>query len=279
MIHNALTQLPTDWKMQIFINHDWFRKEVLPYHPALPELLQNNPRIQLTSLPDRLLPPKNNKPKLIMVDRWFWEQILSDQVIFFSGNGAFCANHVHLDDQGHDVFLLDRLQDFDFCGPKGDASTHSYRNRATMLRILHAVTNNTHPYPLSVSQGTTSETHFFLNAMQQLNKQQEAINDNNNKPFRICSNDDAFLFGGVTNLTSTHPDGSEHLTHLPWVVSGTQTRLTWDERDSLLKHCPEVKAIFPSLHEPGCFGAHPDPVTCKQSICALQDEGIPKGGC
>jgi hypothetical protein len=62
------------------------------------------------------------------------------------------------------------------------------------------------------------------------------------------------------------------------VVSGTQDKLEFAHREDLLMVCPELKIIFPSLHEPACFGAHPDPVKCKSSICALQDK-LPGQGC
>jgi hypothetical protein len=89
----------------------------------------------------------------------------------------------------------------------------------------------------------------------------------------LATPNDTLRFGGVVNLT----DGSS-LKHLPLVVSGTMARLAYEERDSVLKHCPEIKIIFPSLHEPACFGAHPDPAKCRLSICALQ-ENLPSHGC
>ena len=42
--------------------------------------------------------------------------------------------------------------------------------------------------------------------------------------------------------------------------------------------CPEIKMIFPSLHDPSCFGAKPNGEKCKKSICALRDPPR-KGGC
>ena len=42
--------------------------------------------------------------------------------------------------------------------------------------------------------------------------------------------------------------------------------------------CPELKQLYPSLHDPSCFGASPNGDVCRTTICALQ---IPKrkGGC
>ena len=94
-------------------------------------------------------------------------------------------------------------------------------------------------------------------------------------PFRVASKEQTIAFGGVYDLSDSATQG---LVRLPLVVAGTQSRLTYAKRDSLLKHCPELKVIFPSLHEPACFGAHPNAETCKASICALQ-ENVSSHGC
>jgi hypothetical protein len=104
------------------------------------------------------------------------------------------------------------------------------------------------------------------------------------KKMRLATPQETFMFGGVTNITtssSSSIDGNAHdvrVQHIPLVAAGTQAKLTYTERETLLKHCPEVKSIFPSMHEPACFGAHPNPSVCKASICALQD-AIPSSGC
>ena len=86
--------------------------------------------------------------------------------------------------------------------------------------------------------------------------------------------DQTLAFGGVQQISSDN----KVLNRVPYVAAGTFANLAWDERETLLKHCPEIKTIFPSLHEPSCFGAHPKPDTCRQSICALQ-ENLPSSGC
>ena len=56
-------------------------------------------------------------------------------------------------------------------------------------------------------------------------------------------------------------------------------------RETFLSYCLELKTIFPSLHDPGCFGAKPDPNKCAVSICALRgtvlnpNQERRKGGC
>jgi hypothetical protein len=90
--------------------------------------------------------------------------------------------------------------------------------------------------------------------------------------FSIATKEQTHMFGGVYNLADDNG-----VIQIPLVMGGIQPHLTWKERDSLLKHCPELKMIYPSMHEPACFGAHPDPETCRKSICALGE--VPKHGC
>ena len=85
--------------------------------------------------------------------------------------------------------------------------------------------------------------------------------------FQVADRETTLAFGGVENLDQA-----------PFLVSGTQAHLNYTMRENLLSTCPEVKVIFPALHEPACFGAHPNGAKCKESICALQDV-IPPQGC
>ena len=57
----------------------------------------------------------------------------------------------------------------------------------------------------------------------------------------------------------------------------TLAELDYEHREDFLSYCLELKVIFPSLHDPNCFGAHPKPELCKKSICALQEPLV--GGC
>ena len=154
-------------------------------------------------------------------------------------------------------------------GRGGDGSSHSYRNRTSMLRLLRyaaaGTTTNDH------SNVASPEHMWVVRTMQQYNN--EYATQPGAELFRIASPEQTELFGGVLGLTQNNT-----LLHIPYVASGTFANLAYDERDTLLKHCQELKTIFPSLHEPTCFGAHPEPNTCRQSICALQ-ENVPSSGC
>lgn len=257
MFHNALSNLPNGWQLQVFLNRPWVAANIPPYHPGWRRILQD-PRVTIFDLPERLL---GRKPKYVYVDPWFWKNMLADRVVLFSGNGAFCGNT---------VYNYEWLDDFDFVGAPfyafngvgGSGETHSYRNRSTMLTVLEHAMNR------QVDVGGSSEYEFFIKTMLELNKEKPLLNS-----FRLASPSETFKFGGVVNLTD-----KSTLLHLPLVVSGTLARLSYEERDAVLKHCSEVKLIFPSLHEPACFGAHPNAGQCRKSICALQDN-VPTHGC
>lgn len=254
MLDNVLANLPDHrtWKVQVVLNTDWAIKELWPWHPGLVRLLTQDPRVIVSPLPKNMT---HFKPKDIVASTWFWNAMAGEKVLLFSGNGAVCGNHP--------TEIWRRLSDVDFCGvpsssPGGDASSHSWRTKRAMQALLNAGVD------------ATSSKAMAKYLISQKNPA------NTTKPlFQVAGPELTHLFGGVYNLSSS----ANGVAHIPLVVAGTQSRLTYAERDSLLKHCPELKVIFPSMHEPACFGAHPEPETCRASICALRDGGVPSHGC
>lgn len=256
MVSNAIMNLPSNkWRVQLFLNRPWVNQELLPWHPGLIRLLQD-PRVIVTDIPDELL-VKGSKPKHVLSSSWLWHAMAGDAVVLFSGNGAFCGNH-HGSTWNHFV------RHVDFCGTPArggmqDVSTHSFRNRLVMVDAMaYAAQHQMTP--------TGTEGAFIRDVLERM--------QTNGTVIRMGNTKDMELLGGVTNLTMTNGT----LQRIPLLVSGTHAAMAWHERDSLLKHCPELKMIFPSMHEPACFGAHPNPAVCQQSICALQDV-VPKQGC
>lgn len=134
-----------------------------------------------------------------------------------------------------------------------------------MLRLLHYVGDR------DTRWQSDAEHVWVLRHMQSYNQEQSG--EPGFEMFRIASEAETQQFGGVLGISENNA-----LSHVPYVASGTFANLAYDERETLLKHCTELKTIFPSLHEPACFGAHPKPETCRQSICALQ-ESLPSSGC
>ena len=274
MIHNALINLPPAafnsnhndagvWKVQVFVNQQWADDNLLPWHPGLQRLFRgDDPRVIVTPLPVSLT---QGKPKEVLFSKWFWKSMVADRVVLFSGNGAFCGN------QPSNSAWNDLLQ-LDYCGAPshnhhgvgGDGSSHSIRNRNAMLRVIDYATTAAQQQSRKVS---LRDEKNFVDLMIRINQEHPGT-------FRLATPEQTYQFGGVHNLSDT----THGLVRLPLAVAGTQAQLSYEERDSLLKHCPELKTIFPSLHEPACFGAHPKPANCKATICALQDN-IPGHGC
>jgi hypothetical protein len=65
---------------------------------------------------------------------------------------------------------------------------------------------------------------------------------------------------------------SSHDNHVDvsaFAVSGTLPGASLEQRQQMIDACPEMKILFPSLHEPGCFGADLKREACAASICAL----------
>lgn len=313
MLHNALANLPNShsWRIQVFYNEAWIQKEhVLDYwHPGMSRLFHFNSgnnendnddnKFIWTRLPASMT-KHGRKPKQILASRWFWETVRAETVVLFSGNGAFCGNHVISSYNNNNnqttttsktttIWESGILDDFDYIaapwhfhdGMGGDGTSHSIRKRSAMLAAIdYAALNN---IELGSSGGHTAEHAWIVGVMQTMN-QDSAYLKNMKKMMRLATPRETFLFGGVTNITSSSNNNNNSnaaaglVQHIPLVTAGTQPKLTYDERDTLLKHCPEIKYIFPSMHEPACFGAHPNPSVCKASICALQDK-IPSSGC
>jgi hypothetical protein len=286
MIHNALANLPPGWTLQLFLNRPWVDQEFLPWHPGFQRLLQFSDddraaaRLVVTDLPANLT-SSGTKPKHILLSPWFYNSLVADTVLLFSANGAFCGNHL----EERPGATLDELQrTTDFCGAPvnhhhqqqrgGDGGTHSLRNRRAVLRALDYAQRKK-------IEMTASETEYVYITRLFLTMNKLGLAN-----FTLATMEQTHQFAGVYNLSSpsSSSDKKNNITtnaglqRLPLVVSGTLAHLSWEERDSVLKHCPEAKMIFPSLHEPACFGAHPNGGKCQATICALQTD-IPRQGC
>jgi Protein of unknown function (DUF5672) len=260
MIDNALANLPDPltWKVQIFINEVFLQdQQLLKWNPGLVRMFHGfDPRVVVTPLP-RNLTTRKNKPKDVLLSLWFWENVAAERVLLFSGNGAFCGNQISDAWVRHGLLDLDfvGVPSFEFDGQGGDGSSHSLRNRQAMIRVLQYSNSGG-----NTAMNNPEHRHAVATMLQ--------MNANNLGPFRVATKEQTNGFGGVYGLSNETTTG---LMRLPLVVAGTQDRLTYAERDTLLKHCPELKVIFPSLHEPTCFGARPVAETCQATICALQE--------
>ena len=53
----------------------------------------------------------------------------------------------------------------------------------------------------------------------------------------------------------------------PIAVSGTLPGLDDQQRQDFLEYCPEMKMMFPTLHNAACFGAEPNALECFKYLC------------
>lgn len=249
LLENALLNTPETWALQVFYKSDWWNEEILKRHKGMKRVL-NNRRVIMTPLPKKFW---TWKPKEVYMDEWIWQHMVADRVLLFSGNGILCA---------HSISSLDDFEGLDYVGVPwrqgegGDGSTHSLRNRTAVLEAIPHYDNK-----------NNAEHVVLIETMKKLNKQTPG------RFFRLASINDTLKFGGTEQIMDSttgilHENYEEY--GPPLVVSGTQPQLPWDVREALLMVCPEWKVIFPSLHEPNCFGASLNPDKCAATICALQ---------
>jgi hypothetical protein len=105
------------------------------------------------------------------------------------------------------------------------------------------------------------EDTFFVSRMIEMNKKGLAN-------YKLATRNATLTYGAT--------GGAENLE--VFAASGILPVIKFDVREKFLGYCPELKMLYPSLHDPNCFGAKPDAEKCAKSICALQ---VPrrKGGC
>lgn len=260
MINNVLANIPDNWALQIFYAPTGQSQFGLDINPGLSRLNQSQTRVKFTEIPIDLVSKFGMKRKFhYWTSQWMWESMLAEKVLVFNGNGAICSNaNMSLLDGSATKFL----SQFDYIGAPwknmyglgGDGSI-SYRNATVMLEAIK----------FKGHDGKSSEDYYFIQTLSEMNKSEL-------KNYRIASKEQTQLFGGI-------PSTLDKVDAPPFVISGTLPRLDHGVRELVLELCPEAKIIFPSLHNPNCFGAHPDAQQCSIHICALKDPKLRPSGC
>ena len=106
---------------------------------------------------------------------------------------------------------------------------------------------------------------YFIKTLTDLNKKL------GHDVYRIATKEQTQMFAGL--------NGFDEKRGPPMVISGTVSKMDHDKRELLLAMCPELKVIFPVLHNPSCFGARPDGEKCAATICALRKQEDRPTGC
>jgi len=261
MLSNVLINTPNDWAVQVFYSDSGQSQIGLDINPGIAKLNATHERLIFTKLPAEMTRSKGMKRRLLyLTDEWFWRNVLAERVLLFSGNGAMCSNaNLSLLDGSAQSRLFDHVDYVgspwrNFWGAGGDGSL-SYRNRTAMLDAIRY-----HPNDKLETDGS-----YFIKTLRDLN--QKLGRD----VYRIATKEQTQLFAGLDNFDEESGP--------PMVISGTAPNLGYEPRELLLAMCPEIKVIFPALHDPNCFGAKPDGEKCAATICALKDKKDRIGGC
>jgi hypothetical protein len=250
LIHNAMVNTPETWALQLFVNKEWFEGELLQYHRGLKRLVDSHhPRIVITPLPDDL---KSLKPKGVLPNTWFWEHVVAERVLLFHGDGTLCSN------------TKKTWNDFvpyhyvgvpwgNFNGMGGSGTEFSLRSKSAMLAALQE-----HPY------GGGPEDRYFVSTLMEMNKKA------GREVYKIATPEVTQWFAGTDDIVGENNTLKEDETFGPLIVAGTQAHLTDDQRNWVLGTCPELKSIFPVLHNPHCFGAKPNLEECSYVITGVR---------
>ena len=266
-----------NWAIQIFYIADESSQSHfgLEVNPNLARLNATYDRIIFTPLPEDLISKFGHRKKLLYwTNSWIWENLVADRVLVFNGNGVICSNGLLSLLDGSALTQL--FQHVDYIGSpwkshygEGGDGSFSFRNRNAMLDAIKYK-----PYDLKKD---SREDYYFLRNLKEINnRENDGGGGGGDKiTYRIATKEQTHLFAG--NLESF--DNERGPPSLPMVVSGTMASLDHKVRQNILNACPELGMLFPMLHHPSCFGAHPDGEECGKHICALTPSSERKSGC
>lgn len=288
MIQNVLLNIPRDWGVQIF---NIGEVESLDLNPGFAHLIERYPdRIMLTTIPPDIA-KLNARARDLWSNEWMWENmhISADHddtatgesnVLLFTGKGVICSNsHTTIND------ILDAR--LDYIGTKtinnkglgGDGSTHSLRNRNAMIDAIRYQKKKGKKY----DGNKESEDMFLLTSLLEMNNDDKY----KKKHYRIATKEQTVQFGGKMSPAISIMTGDEWTNATmkkeaedagpPFIISGTIPYLGNAARELVLDMCPELKVLFPSVHNKHCFGPKHQGEQCAESICALKKNQT--GGC
>ena len=254
MIQNIVNNLPENWALQIFYIPSGGSLSGLAINPGIGKMISAK-KVILTPMPEHVAKGKKRRSDYFL-DLWLWTSMLADTVLLFGGNSVICSNS---------KLLLDNFTSYDYIGSPwkdhggyGGGGEISIRNKNLMIEIILDKLK-TSGITKDFTDAWGLEDHFFVKSILQLMR--------SGRQLKIASFDESLLFASADSFIDENS----------FAASGTLGAATDVQRESFFAYCPELKLIFPSLHNPACFGASPNPEKCALSICALNKDR--KGGC
>mmetsp|Transcript_8144 Transcript_8144/g.13826 ORF Transcript_8144/g.13826 Transcript_8144/m.13826 type:complete len:387 (-) Transcript_8144:206-1366(-) len=262
LIQNLLSNLPTTWKVQIFHPDSKQFHAGVNLNPGFKRLIDSNySRLHLTKLPPKLVKARK-RPIHLMLHPFVWENTLAEKVLYLDGNHVLCANS---------PFRIQDFLQFDYIGApgwgnfKGQAGGGgiSLRNSTLMKHlILQELSSLPEQERVNAHEKWGRDDEFFVSRMIKQNKL--SVQNGMPVPYVFADKKVQQQFSSSRSVANFEA----------FAVSGTLPGISWDDRNEVINYCPELKTIFPSLHEPGCFGADVSKTRdkCAASICALNPE-------
>ena len=107
------------------------------------------------------------------------------------------------------------------------------------------------------------EDRFFVSRLAKMEE------DGKLAGYKIAKFEDTLKFQALGKYASEHV----------LCASGTLAELEQKAREDFIAVCPEMKWLYPSLHNPNCFGAKVNPDACSASICATKKGPDFHGSC
>ena len=259
MINNVLNNLPANWALQIFYTGEGQSLLGITRNTGLQRLVDKG-IVKLVVIPRNILKKYKMRKIYMMLDPWIWENIPTNKVLIFGGNSVLCSNS---------PYNISYFSSYDYIGTPwsdfkglGGSGEISIRSKSLMLNIIKSEYNKLSDIEKSTEYWLKwgREDSFFVSRIKRL------LENGNINNIKVASKDATLRYGA----------SYDRFNHTVLAVSGTLPGLSFEDRDLFLTFCPELKMIFPSLHDPNCFGAKPDGEKCALTLCALHPK---PGGC
>jgi hypothetical protein len=244
LVANALANLPRDWKVQLVVKNSPGAQRGAR---TLGRLLSRNPeRVTVTEMPDDV-----GRLRRVQVTStpWFWKSLVADRVLLLSAGAALCGASTKTIDEFGRYSLVGALWSQRQQDRPGDTRRGMLVDRKVALAALQARGTPLHGPPEGDGSWIHEEMRRLVPAEQQAPRSVQA-------QFAISDE-------GLLDADS-----------IPFMVAGTMSHIPGN-RSHLVEHCPEIKMIYPALHDPNCFGAKSalNKEKCYASLCVTNPPG------
>lgn len=267
MVLNILNNLPDDWAVQVVTTGKGQSKNGIDINLGLKRLIESGKILEMR-LPEAMGKIKRFE---IMLSRYLWEHIPADKVIIFGGNQVICSNSPY---QISNFAHLDYIgAPWNFANGLGGEGGISLRSRRMMLAAIdYELSKVKDPEKKKTAHlNWGQEDQFYVSRLLEMRDKSIVMAEYPDVRFseiRLATREETRMFASTNNYVNS----------TSFTCANTLATATFEERDLYISFCPEIKMVFPSLHDPSCFGAAPNGTECAKTICALK---VPrrKGGC